>query len=100
MWLLIALLGALLFASAGVGAGIVIGARQPNQVWRISLGPGYIAIGRIVGDTECQRMQARGLLIECARHYGAILFLRQFGSGDGSDQSYTLFTIPDPQPWR
>ena len=50
MWLLIALLGALLFASAGVGAGIMIGARQPSRVWRISFGPASIAMGQIVGD--------------------------------------------------
>jgi hypothetical protein len=99
MWLLIALLGALLFGSVGVGAGIMIGARRPSQVWRISFGPASIAMGQIVGDTECRRMQARGLLIECARHYGAVLFLQQSGPG-GSDRSYTLFTLPDQQPWR
>ena len=99
MWLLIALLGTLLLVSVGAGAGILIGVRQPSQIWRIPLGRGYIAIGRIVGDTECQRMQARGLLVECARHYGAVLFLPHIGP-DGSDQSYTLFTIPDPQPGR
>jgi hypothetical protein len=94
LWLLVALLGMLLFLSALAGAGIMIGLRQPGQLWVVPAGGGYFAIGRIVSN-ECKRLQARGFLVECPQVYGALLYVPRTHPG-GNGVEYTLFAIPDP----
>jgi hypothetical protein len=96
-WLLVILLSALLLTSVVAGAGVMIGARQPSQVWVVPLGWGHITFGRIVSSNTCRRMQAQGILAHCPWQYGAVVFLRQRGAqGYGVEQ--TLFTIPYPLP--
>jgi hypothetical protein len=96
MWVLGVLIGTLLLVSALAGIGIMVGARQPGQLWIVSVGQSYFAIGRLVNQ-ECRRLQARGTPVHCVRDYGAVLYLPHTGAG-GYGVEYTLFAIPDPWP--
>ncbi|HEU5100159.1 MAG TPA: hypothetical protein VFU22_14120 [Roseiflexaceae bacterium] len=83
-------LGTLLLLMILAGAGIVIGIRQPGEVWAVPIRRGYFAIGRIVNSADCRRLHARGLV--CSRRYGALLYLPRGGRG----VEYTLFSFPEP----
>jgi hypothetical protein len=96
VWLLGALIGILLLASALVVVGILVGVHQPGQIWAVPVGRGYFAAGRL-GNPECRRLQARGAQVDCPRVYGAVIYLPHMGPG-GYGVEYTLFAIPDPQP--
>jgi hypothetical protein len=98
IWLLGVLVATLLLVSTLAGIGIMVGVRQPGQLWAIPVGQGYFAIGRLVSQ-ECIRMQARGMRVHCARDYGAVLYVSHVGAG-GYGVEYTLFAIPDPRPPR
>jgi hypothetical protein len=91
--LLLGLFGILLVIVVLAGAGVLIGARQPGELWSIPLARGYFAIGRIVGSADCRRLLARGR--PCARRYGAVLYLAGVGA-DGHGAEYTLFAFDDP----
>jgi len=80
------------------GIGIMIGVRQPGQIWVVPVGQGYFAMGRIVSN-ECLRMQARGAQVDCPQNYGALVYLPRSRPG-GYGAEYTIFAIPDPQPRR
>ena len=95
--LLLGLFGTLLVLAVLAGAGVLIGARQPGELWSIPIARGYFAIGRIVGSADCRRLRARGF--DCSRQYGAVLYLPNSGPG-GYGVEYTLFAIPEPQQWR
>jgi hypothetical protein len=90
--LLGALIGTFLLVGGVAGIGLVTGVQQPGQVWLISVGRAEFAIGRIVGDTECRRMQARGNVVTCPKLYGATLVLSPRGA-DQHAAEYTLFVI-------
>jgi hypothetical protein len=93
--LLLALpLGGMLLLVVLAGAGILIGARQPGEVWAVPFRRGYFAIGRIVGSADCRRLRARGLA--CSRQYGAVLYLPRGGHG----VEYRLFAFPEPGEWQ
>jgi hypothetical protein len=96
MWLLVVQLGVLALVSVLLGAGVLVGLRQPGEVWAVPMRRGYFAIGRIVGSADCRRLRARGF--ECSRQYGAVLYLPNSGPG-GYGIEYTLFAIPEPQQW-
>jgi hypothetical protein len=90
-------MSALVLVCVLAGAGVLVGLRQPGEVWAVPLRRGYFAIGRIVGSADCRRLRARGLA--CSRRYGAVLYLPQNGPGSYGVE-YTLFAIPEPQPWQ
>jgi hypothetical protein len=96
VWLLAAPLGALVLMCVLAGAGVLVGLRQPGEVWAAPMRRGYFAIGRIVSSADCRRLRARGLA--CSRQYGAVLYLPNSGPG-GYGVEYTLFAIPEPQQW-
>ncbi len=91
--LLLVLLGLAIALGILAGVGVVVGARQPSEIWAVPLSRGYFAIGRIVSNADCRRLRARGLL--CARRYGAVLYLSGTNA-DGHGVEYTLFAFPDP----
>jgi hypothetical protein len=95
VWLLGALIGTLLIVTALAGIGVMVGVRRPGQLWVVPMGQSYFAIGRLVNQ-ECRRLQARGTPVQCARDYGAVLYLPHAGA-DGYGIEYTLFAIPDPR---
>ena len=97
LWFLAAPLCALLLVCALACVGILIGLRQPGEVWAIPMRRSYFAIGRIVNSADCRRLRARGFA--CEEQYGAVLYLPRSESGSYGVE-YTLFTIPDPKPWR
>src|SRR5690349_5965705 len=92
VWLLAVPLGVLVIVCVLAGAGVLIGLRQPGQVWAVPMRRGYFAIGRIVGSADCRRLRARG--VDCAQQYGAILYLPSSDPG-GHGVEYTLFAIPE-----
>lgn len=96
-WLLAVPISALVLAGVLAGAGVLVGLRQPNQVWAVPIRRGYFAIGRIVGSADCRRQRAHGFA--CSRQYGAVLYLPTSGPG-GHGVEYTLFAIPEPQQWQ
>ena len=91
---LLVVFSALLVAGVLAGLGVVVGMRQPGQLWAVPLSRGYFAIGRIVSSADCSRMRARGL--RCTPQYGAVLYLPYSLSGRHGTE-LTLFAIPDPQ---
>jgi hypothetical protein len=97
VWLLAAPLVVLLLVCVLAGAGVLIGLRQPGEVWAVPMRRGYFAIGRIVNAADCRRLRARGFA--CARQYGAVLYLPRSGPGEHGVE-YTLFAIPEPQAWQ
>ena len=94
VWLLAVPLGVLVLVCVLAVAGVLIGMRQPSEVWAVPMRRGYFAIGRIVGSADCRRLRARG--VDCARQYGAILYLPSSDPG-GHGVEYTLFAIPELQ---
>ena len=92
VWLLAMPLGTLVLVCVLAGAGVLIGLRQPGEVWAVPMRRGYFAIGRIVGSADCRRLRARG--VDCAQQYGAILYLPSSDPG-GHGVEYTLFAIPE-----
>ena len=60
VWLLAVPLGVLVLVCVLAGAGVLIGLRQPGEVWAVPMRRGYFAIGRIVGSADCRRLRARG----------------------------------------
>ena len=97
VWLLAVPIGMIVLVCVLAGAGVVIGMRQPGEVWAVPMRRGYFAIGRIVGSADCRRLRARGF--DCSRQYGAVLYLPNSGPG-GYGVEYTLFAIPEPQQWE
>jgi hypothetical protein len=97
LWLLGALLGALLLISTLTGIGLIIGLRQPDHLWATPVGRGYFAIGRIVGSGDCRRLRARGF--PCEQQLGAVLYLPQPGP-QGHGVEYRLFAFPEPLLWE
>ena len=97
VWLLAAPLSAIVLVCVLAGAGVLIGLRQPGQVWAVPMRRGYFAIGRIVSSADCRRLRARGFT--CAEQYGAVLYLSRSRPG-GYGVEYTLFAFPEPQAWR
>jgi hypothetical protein len=93
VWLLGTLLAALVLVTALAGVGILVGVRQPGQLWAVPVGQGYFAIGRIVSK-ECLRRRAQGVPVVCAEGYGAVLYLARARPG-GSGVEHLLFLIPD-----
>ena len=96
VWLLAVPLGTLVLVCVLAGAGVLVGLRQPGEVWAVPMRRGYFAIGRIVSSADCRRLRARGFA--CSRQYGAVLYLPNSGPG-GYGVEYTLFAIPEPQQW-
>ena len=88
--------GALVLVCVLASAGVLVGLRQPGEVWAVPMRRGYFAIGRIVSSADCRRLRARGLV--CSQQYGAVLYLPNSGAG-GYGIEYTLFAIPAPQQW-
>jgi len=97
VWLLAVLLSMIILVSVLAGAGILIGLRQPGEVWAVPMRRGYFAIGRIVNSADCRRLRARGFA--CSRQYGALIYLPRSVPG-GHGVEYTLFAIPEPRQWR
>ena len=96
VWLLAVPMSALVLVCVLAGVGLLVGLRQPGEVWAVPMQRGYFAIGRIVGSADCRRLRARGFV--CSPQYGALLYLANSGpSGHGVE--YTLFAIPEPQQW-
>jgi hypothetical protein len=96
VWSLAMMLSVFVLVCVLAGVGVLVGIRQPTEVWAVPMRHGYFAIGRIVGSADCRRQRARGLA--CAPHYGAVLYLPTREPG-GHGVEYTLFAIPEPQQW-
>ena len=96
VWLLAVPMSALVLVCVLAGVGLLVGLRQPGEVWAVPMQRGYFAIGRIVGSADCRRLRARGFA--CSRQYGAVLYLPN-GRPGGHGVEYTLFAIPEPQQW-
>lgn len=96
MWLLAVPLSAIMLVCVLAGAGVLVGLRQPGEVWAVPMRRGYFAIGRIVGSADCRRLRARGFA--CSRQYGAVLYLPNNGQG-GYGVEHILFAISEPQQW-
>jgi len=96
VWLLAVPISALVLVCVLAGVGLLVGLRQPGEVWAVPMQRGYFAIGRIVGSADCRRLRARGFA--CSRQYGAVLYLPNSRPG-GHGVEYTLYTIPEPQQW-
>ena len=96
VWLLAVPMSALVLVCVLAGVGLLVGLRQPGEVWAVPMQRGYFAIGRIVGSADCRRLRARGFA--CSRQYGAVLYLPNSRPG-GHGVEYTLFTIHEPQQW-
>jgi hypothetical protein len=96
IWSLVMLASVFVLVCVLAGVGVLVGVRQPTEVWAVPVRHGYFAIGRIVGSADCRRLRARGLA--CAPQYGAVLYLPTSEPG-GHGVEYTLFAIPEPQQW-
>ena len=94
VWLLAVPIATLMLVCVLAGAGVLVGLRQPGEVWAVPVRRGYFSIVRIVGSADCRRLRARGFA--CSRQYGAVLYLPSSGPG-GHGVEYTLFAIPEPQ---
>ena len=92
--LLLLAFSTLICAAALAGAGVIVGIRQPGQLWTVPLSHSYFAIGRILSSADCSRLRARGF--RCTPQYGAVLYL-PFSASGGHGTEFTLFAIPDPQ---
>ena len=85
------LLGLVLIVTIIAGLGLAGGARQIGAgVW-MPLGRGYIAMGRIVKDSDCRYELIAGYVDTCPRRYGATIYLPQLGH----TSAITLITISD-----
>ena len=85
------LLGLVLIITIIAGLGLAGGARQIGAGGGIPLGRGYIAMGRIVKDSDCRYEIRASYLDRCPRRYGATIYLPQLGH----TSEITLITIPD-----
>jgi len=85
------LLGLVLIVTILAGLGLAGGARQIRAGGLIPLGRGYIAMGRIVKDSDCHSVLIAGFVDTCPRRYGATIYLPQLGR----TSEITLITIPD-----
>ena len=85
------LLGLVLIVSIIAGLGLAGGAHQIGAGGWIPLGRGYIALGRIVKDSDCRYELRAGYVDTCPRRYGATIYLPQLGR----TSDITLITIPD-----
>jgi hypothetical protein len=85
------LLGVFLIVTILAGLGLANSARQISAGGLIPLGRGYIAMGRIVKDSDCRYELIAGFVDTCPRRYGATIYLPQLGR----TSEITLITIPD-----
>jgi len=85
------LLGLVLIVTIIASLGLAGGARQIGAGGWIPLGRGYIAMGRIVKDSDCRYELIAGFVDTCPRRYGATIYLPQLGR----TSEITLITIPD-----
>ena len=85
------LLGVFLIVTILARLGLATGARQISVGGLIPLGRGYIAMGRIVKDSDCRYELKAGFVDTCPRRYGATIYLPQLGR----TSEITLITIPD-----
>jgi hypothetical protein len=92
--LFLAVFSTVLLAGMLAGVGMVVGVRQPGQLWAVPLNGGYFAIGRIVSSADCRRLRARGF--RCTPQYGAVVYVPYSASGRHGTE-FTLFAFPDPQ---
>jgi len=85
------LLGLVLIVTIIAGLGLAGAARQIGAGEGIPLGRGYIAIGRVVKDSDC-RYEIRASYVDtCPWRYGATIYLPQLGR----TSEITLVTVPD-----
>ena len=85
------LLDLVLIVTIIAGLGLAGGARQIGAGGWIPLGRGYIAMGRIVTDSDCRSVLIAGFVDTCPRRFGAAIYLPQLGR----TSEITLITIPD-----
>jgi hypothetical protein len=94
--LLLVMFSTMLLAGVLAGVGLMVGVRQPGQLWAVPVSRGYFAIGRIVSSADCRRLRARGF--RCTPQYGAVLYLPYSVSGRHGTE-FTLFAFPEPQSY-